>query len=134
MKKFAKIIRIFLVFLIVLVVFVHAHPQQKQGDTNQQQQIAKRQRQKVKPNRVPNNKLDTDDAVAPINGGNKKKKNQKGTSAPTKFKKVTKTIPNLGRVRGRIIKTQWSGKNIMQFLDIPYAASPSGPLRFKVSI
>ncbi|XP_052852044.1 LOW QUALITY PROTEIN: glutactin [Drosophila gunungcola] len=35
-------------------------------------------------------------------------------------KVFTATVPNLGRLRGRKLTTDWTGKRIMQFLDIPY--------------
>ena len=46
---------------------------------------------------------------------------------------VTLDIPNQGLVQGDYDMTLWSRQTFMRFRGIPYAESPSGTLRFKVS-
>ncbi|EDW80417.1 uncharacterized protein Dwil_GK18668 [Drosophila willistoni] len=41
----------------------------------------------------------------------------------------TTTIPELGRIRGRTLTTEWTGQTIMQFLDVPYGSAD----RFKAA-
>lgn len=41
-------------------------------------------------------------------------------------------IPGQGYILGNVDKTAWSKHSFMQFRGVPYAESPSGPLRFKV--
>lgn len=43
------------------------------------------------------------------------------------------TLPGQGEVIGSWTKTSWTHQHVQQFLGIPYAESPSGSLRFKVS-
>ncbi|EDW52181.1 GM12781 [Drosophila sechellia] len=44
-------------------------------------------------------------------------------------KVFTTMVPDLGRLRGRTLTTDWTGQKIMQFLDIPYGKqSDSGHL------
>lgn len=42
------------------------------------------------------------------------------------------TLPNLGSIQGKIIETAWSHREVLQFVDVKYAESPSGKYRFKV--
>lgn len=44
-------------------------------------------------------------------------------------KVFTTTLSGLGKIRGRSTLTEWTGQNVMQFLDIPYGKAE----RFKVS-
>lgn len=46
---------------------------------------------------------------------------------------VTLNIPSQGIVQGDYDTTLWSRQTFMRFRGIPYAESPRGPLRFKVS-
>lgn len=43
------------------------------------------------------------------------------------------SIPGQGVVIGSLTESTWTHQKIQQFLGIPYAESPSGNLRFKVS-
>lgn len=45
-------------------------------------------------------------------------------------KVFTTTLSGLGKIRGRSTLTEWTGQNVMQFLDIPYGKAE----RFKVSL
>ncbi|XP_053956885.1 glutactin [Anastrepha ludens] len=102
-----RILSVLLVVLVVLALCVHA---QKQEGGKRQKGQKQQQQQRIEQTPIPK------------------------PNSPTKVRKnsyVTKDIPGLGRVRGRTFKTEWSGKSIMQFLDIPYAKAPVGTLRFK---
>ncbi|XP_030377163.1 glutactin [Scaptodrosophila lebanonensis] len=39
-----------------------------------------------------------------------------------KLKLITVDVPDLGRLRGRTLQSEWTGKPILQFLDIPYGS------------
>lgn len=41
-------------------------------------------------------------------------------------------LPGLGRLRGSVTQSAWSGRKIYQFLGVKYAEAPIGELRFKV--
>lgn len=43
----------------------------------------------------------------------------------------TVSIPDLGKVKGKIFKSAWTERPFLQFFDIPYAEPPTGQLRFK---
>ncbi|XP_036229980.2 glutactin [Bactrocera oleae] len=106
MAKFERTFFTLLVLLLLLALCVEGQQQQKLGGKRQKSgQVHKQKpiRQTIKEGPVKSQKL----------------------------RYITKEIPNLGRLRGRTFKTAWSGKFIMQFLDIPYAKSPVGSLRFK---
>lgn len=47
---------------------------------------------------------------------------------------VTLDIPNQGTIQGDYETTLWSQQTFMRFRGIPFAESPRGPLRFKVSV
>ncbi|XP_018786090.1 PREDICTED: glutactin [Bactrocera latifrons] len=106
MAKFKQFFSKLLVLLALLALCVEGQQQQKMSDKRQKSgQVHKQKpiRQIIK--------------ERPVN--------------TQKLRYITKEIPNLGRLRGRTFKTVWSGENIIQFLDIPYAKSPVGSLRFK---
>lgn len=121
---------LYLVLLILVITTVVIGAQQQNGrnknrngsvaQSRQQQQQNQKQRQQ---------------------NGNKNR-NRKGNNkvrAEVPEKKVKKTlvnhiIPGLGAVRGRMLKSEWTGQNIVQFFDIPYAKSSSGAMRFKPSL
>lgn len=42
-------------------------------------------------------------------------------------------LPGQGKIKGSLTKTTWTHQQVQQFLGIPYAESPSGSRRFKVS-
>ncbi|XP_036325556.1 glutactin [Rhagoletis pomonella] len=106
---------ILVVFLVVLAL--NAYAQQ------QHQQSGKRQKVKQKPQQhLP---------VPALHQNESRDKPNKRPVKVQKFRYITKEIPELGRVRGRTSTTEWSGKSIIQFLDIPYAKAPVGTLRFK---
>ncbi|XP_037711150.1 glutactin [Drosophila subpulchrella] len=52
--------------------------------------------------------------------GQKQKLDKKQVQNAQEPKVFTATVPVLGRLRGRTLTTDWTGKKIMQFLDIPY--------------
>jgi len=60
--------------------------------------------------------------------GQKQKLDKKQVQSAQEPKVFTATVPVLGRLRGRTLTTDWTGKKIMQFLDIPYGKAE----RFKV--
>lgn len=45
----------------------------------------------------------------------------------------TVSIPDLGKVKGKIFKSIWTERPFLQFFDIPYAEPPTGEFRFKGS-
>ncbi|XP_011190175.1 glutactin [Zeugodacus cucurbitae] len=111
MAKFQRIFYTLLVILVLLALCVEGQRQQKLGGKRRKEQ---EDRQK--------------------SGHVQKPMRQTIRERPEntqKLRYITKDIPNLGRVRGRTFKTVWAGKSILQFLDIPYAKSPVGALRFK---
>ncbi|XP_065362194.1 glutactin [Calliphora vicina] len=121
-------IRVLYFILLILVIFslcADAQRQQnkwKRGSQKaQQQQLNKPQNNKQKGNKV---------TKIPI------KVNKNRQEKPLKKIKddATQLIPGLGSVKGRTFKSEWSGKTILQFLDIPYAKAPSGSLRFKAPV
>ncbi|XP_016979622.1 glutactin [Drosophila rhopaloa] len=63
--------------------------------------------------------------------GQKQKPNKQKVPNVQEPKVFTVTVPELGRLRGRTLSTDWTGKKIMQFLDIPYGKAerfkPAGP-------
>ncbi|XP_067647503.1 glutactin [Eurosta solidaginis] len=120
MVKFYQIICVALVLLDVLALNGHAQQHNQQGDhrlKGQQQQSEQKLRTKPALHQKPQS--DT---------------TKKKPSKIQKHRYITIKISDLGRVRGRIIKTEWSGKSVMQFIDIPYAKPPIGKLRFKPSV
>lgn len=114
MAKFERIFSILLVLLVLLALCVEGQHQQKLGGNRRKEQERNQKSGHVKKQK-------------PIRQTIKER-----VVKSQKLRYITNEIPNLGRVRGRIFKTVWSGKSIMQFLDIPYAKSPVGSLRFKV--
>ncbi|XP_060664271.1 LOW QUALITY PROTEIN: glutactin [Drosophila nasuta] len=76
-------------------------PIQQQGNRPQKQQRPKPQTQQNKPN----------------------------LNANANSKVFTTTLPTLGKIRGRTALTDWTGKSIMQFFDIPYGKAE----RFKAA-
>ncbi|XP_017076015.2 glutactin [Drosophila eugracilis] len=52
--------------------------------------------------------------------GQKQKPNKQQVQNVQEPKVFTATVPILGKLRGRTLATDWTGKKIMQFLDIPY--------------
>ncbi|XP_073841601.1 glutactin [Musca autumnalis] len=40
-------------------------------------------------------------------------------------------LPNLGKIQGKVIETAWTQREVVQFVDVRYAESPSGKHRFK---
>lgn len=108
--------------LLILVVFGSfcVDAQQRQNKRNRVSQKVQSQHQINKPK------------------GNRANKNQNKIQKEKPLSKgknvVTQEIPGLGSVRGRTIKSEWSGKTILQFFDIPYAKAPSGSLRFKAPV
>ncbi|XP_039502201.1 glutactin [Drosophila santomea] len=50
----------------------------------------------------------------------KQKPNKQQVQNVKEPKVFTTTVPDLGKLRGRTLTTDWTGKKIMQFLDIPY--------------
>ncbi|XP_039965263.1 glutactin [Bactrocera tryoni] len=106
MAKFKRLFSKLLVLLALLALCVEGQQQQKMSDKRQKSDQVHKQK--------PISQIIKE---RPVN--------------TQKLRYITKEIPNLGRLRGRTFKTVWSGKNIMQFLDIPYAKSPVGSLRFK---
>ncbi|XP_073837698.1 glutactin [Musca autumnalis] len=113
--------RITYLILLVLVIGVVVNAAQQQNrKRNGAVAQGKQQQQKQ---RNPNNRVNK-------NGGGMRNKKVK----PERMNKkvlVTHVIPGLGSVRGRTVKTEWSGQEIIQFFDIPYATGSSGALRFK---
>ncbi|KAI8122223.1 Glutactin [Lucilia cuprina] len=117
-----------LVLLILVISSLCAEAQQQQNKrkrgsqkVQQQQNLNRPQNNKQKGNKI--NKV-------PI------KNNKNRQEKPLKKVKddVIQLIPGLGSVKGRTFKSEWSGKTIFQFLDIPYAKAPSGSLRFKAPV
>ena len=116
-----------LVFLILVVCsfWVDAQQQQKRKRVSQriqhQNQFNKQENNRPKGNKA-NKKPDKIRNVKPekplINGKNE----------------IIQEIPGLGLVKGRTIKSEWTGKTILQFFDIPYGKAPSGSLRFKAPV
>ncbi|XP_055706066.1 glutactin-like [Phlebotomus papatasi] len=43
-------------------------------------------------------------------------------------------LPGLGRLRGSVTQSAWSGRKIYQFLGVKYAEAPIGELRFKAPV
>lgn len=43
-------------------------------------------------------------------------------------------LPKYGQLHGSIGHTAWTNRTIFQFLNVPYAESPSGSRRFKAPI
>lgn len=43
-------------------------------------------------------------------------------------------LPSLGKIQGKVVETAWTQREVVQFVDVRYAESPSGKHRFKVSI
>lgn len=41
-------------------------------------------------------------------------------------------LPKLGFIQGKVIETAWSKREVLQFVDVKYAESPTGKYRFKV--
>ncbi|CAD7003218.1 glutactin-like [Ceratitis capitata] len=111
-----------LVFLFVLALAVHGQKQQQQSGNKRQkgqsQQLQQQYEQRPRPTQNVQHKESAHAA-------------QERPQGQQKHRYIIKDIPNLGRVRGRALKSQWSGMSLVQFLDIPYAKSPVGPLRFK---
>ncbi|XP_034473882.1 glutactin [Drosophila innubila] len=65
--------------------------------------------------------------------GHRPQKQQQRPNKPQQNKPNSKvfttTLPTLGKIRGRTTITDWTGKSIMQFLDIPYGKAE----RFKAA-
>ncbi|KAM7354798.1 glutactin [Cochliomyia hominivorax] len=119
-----KLKNIYMVLLILVILSLHAEGKQQQNkrkrgsQRDQQYQQLNKQFNKPRGNKINKNS----------NNSNKNRQEK-----PIK-NEITHLVPGLGSVRGRTIKTEWSGKTIFQFFDIPYAKSPSGSLRFKAPV
>ncbi|XP_011296426.1 glutactin [Musca domestica] len=40
-------------------------------------------------------------------------------------------LPSLGKIQGKVVETAWTQREVVQFVDVRYAESPSGKHRFK---
>lgn len=107
---------------MIFSLYAEAKQQQNKRKRSGSQKVQQFQ-QSSKPNRNKNNKIPT-----------KSNKNRQDRPIKKDTKEITHLIPGLGSVRGRTIKTEWSGKSVYQFFDIPYAKAPSGSLRFKAPV
>ncbi|XP_037929623.1 glutactin-like [Teleopsis dalmanni] len=122
-----QLLSVLLVVLVVITIFSAINAQQnqpnkkKKGNQNQLQQ-----QQQVRPRPKP---TVTDNGQLPSQ--NIKKKPSKSKKQKPKIKYVIKNVSNLGSIRGRVLKSQLTGKKITQFVDIPYGRPPVGNLRFK---
>lgn len=132
-------IRVLAFILLILVIFsLYADAQQLQRQQQQQRQQQLNRRKKVAQKQQ---QLQQQQGQLNKPQGNKKIKNPNKTNNKIKTEKpeqkvkvfITHEIPGLGSVKGRTIKSEWSGKHILQFFDIPYGQAPIGSMRFKPS-
>ncbi|XP_075161051.1 glutactin [Haematobia irritans] len=120
-----RLVYLVLLILVIAAVVIDAQQQEKpnkrkNGNGGNRQQLKQRKPAMGKPMANKNrNKMN-----------NKMNKQQQG-NRQNKKTLVNHTIPGLGAVRGRMVKSEWTGQNIIQFFDIPYAQGSSGALRFK---
>ncbi|KAH8410326.1 hypothetical protein KR009_012073 [Drosophila setifemur] len=98
-----------LLAIVLLVLFV-ANGQAQKNNQNKQKQ----QRPRPGANGMANKNKRTKPQQAQKHKPNKQQQN---VQEPKVF---MSSVPELGKLRGRILSTDWSGKKIMQFLDIPY--------------
>lgn len=116
MANLRKIVLLLLVALLALAAISGASAQNK--NKKQQQQRPK----PANPNRRPKPQL----AQRPVNQRPNKKQPNKPSS-----KVFTTTLPDLGKIRGRTLLTEWTGQKVMQFLDIPYGKAERFKVRFR---
>ncbi|XP_002003701.4 glutactin [Drosophila mojavensis] len=107
MANLRKILLLLVVALLALAAISGASAQNKNKKNQQQLQRPK----PANPNRRPKPQL----AQRPVNQRPNKK--QQNKPSPKVF---TTTLPDLGKIRGRTLLTEWTGQKVMQFLDIPY--------------
>jgi len=120
MANMRSVLLLLLVALIALAAINSASAQRsKNNKNNNNQQRPKPGGQGMNPNKRPNQ------GQRP----QKQRPNKPQQNKPNS-KIFTTTLPNLGKIRGRTSLTDWTGRSIMQFFDIPYGKAE----RFQVSI
>ncbi|XP_013111494.2 glutactin [Stomoxys calcitrans] len=123
---------LYLVLLILVIgaALIEAQQQNRRkngGGGGGKQQHQQQQNNKRKPMGKPNGNRNNNRNNNRNKNGNKMNK-EKPTAKKTL---VNHIIPGLGAVRGRVVKSEWTGQTIIQFFDIPYAQGASGAMRFK---
>lgn len=123
-RRMAKFRILYVVLVILVVCSVVASAQQQNRRKKANQQGATNRPRKPVNNNKPN---------LPAKRGNRNRPNKinKVNNPAQEANTVSHQIPGLGIVRGRTIKSEWSGQNIHQFFDIPYAKGPTGAMRFR---
>ncbi|XP_023170924.2 glutactin [Drosophila hydei] len=104
MANLRSIVLLLLVALLALAAISSASAQKNK----------KQQQQRPKPVN-PNKRPQPHQAQRPQNTRPNKQQQSKPNS-----RVFTTTLPELGKIRGRTLLTEWTGQKAMQFLDIPY--------------
>ncbi|XP_061390778.1 glutactin [Musca vetustissima] len=116
--------RITYLILLILIIGVVVNAAQQQ---NRKRKVAVPQGRQQQKQRNPTKRVNQNKK----SGGVRNKNVNREQNNKNKNDFVHHIIPGLGAVRGRTVKTEWSGQEIIQFFDIPYATGSSGALRFK---
>ncbi|KAL7739779.1 hypothetical protein ACLKA6_018025 [Drosophila palustris] len=106
MTSLRSVLLLLLVALLALAAISSASAQKNKNNKQRPQQGG----QGINQNKRPNGQRPQKQQHKP----NKPQQNKPNS------KLFTTTLPNLGKIRGRTSLTDWTGKSIMQFLDIPY--------------
>ncbi|KAH8324823.1 hypothetical protein KR074_006948 [Drosophila pseudoananassae] len=101
-----------LLAIVLLVLFVASSEAQRNNQNKQKQQRPRPGAQGIGNQKNKRNK--------PGQGQKQKPNKQKQQQTVQEPKVFTASVPDLGKLRGRTLITDWSGKKIKQFLDIPY--------------
>lgn len=115
MANLRSILVLLLVSLLALALLSSASAQRNKNNKNNNKNKGQQQQRPVA-NKHPK----------PQQNQKRPNKPAQNTASPKVF---TTTLSGLGKIRGRTSLTEWSGQNVMQFLDIPYGKAE----RFKVS-
>lgn len=118
MANLRSILVLLLVTLLTLALISSASAQRNKNNKNNKNKGQQQHQQRPIVNKRPKPQQNQHQ--------NRPNKPAQESGSPKVF---TTTLSGLGKIRGRYTLTEWTGQNVMQFLDIPYGKAE----RFKVS-